>query len=52
VTNGENGVAAANALFDESLADGEGFEFTFDTPGVYLVTCKIHSSMNMTITVQ
>jgi len=52
VTNGENGVAASGALFDESLADGGTFEFTFDTPGVYLVTCRIHSSMNMTITVE
>jgi len=52
VTNGENGVAAADALFDESLADGGTFEFTFDTPGVYHVTCRIHSTMNMTITVQ
>jgi plastocyanin len=52
VTNGENGVAAADALFDEAVADGAGFEFTFDTPGVYLVTCRIHSTMNLTITVQ
>jgi len=52
VTNGENGVAAADALFDEPLADGGTFEFTFDTPGVYQVTCKIHSTMNLTITVQ
>jgi len=52
VTNGENGVAAADALFDEPVADGGMFEFTFDTPGVYLVTCRIHSSMNLTITVQ
>jgi plastocyanin len=52
VTNGENGSAAADALFDEPLADGGTFEFTFDTPGVYQVTCRIHSTMNMTITVQ
>ena len=52
VTNGENGLAAADALFDESLADGGTFEFTFDTPGVYLVTCRIHSSMSLTITVE
>jgi plastocyanin len=52
VTNGENGTAAADALFDEALADGGTFEFTFDTPGVYLVTCRIHSTMNLTITVQ
>jgi len=52
VTNGENGLPATDALFDEPVADGGTFEFTFDSPGVYLVTCRIHSSMNMTITVQ
>ena len=52
VTNGENGVPASDALFDESVADGGTVEFTFDTPGVYQVTCKIHSTMNMTITVE
>jgi plastocyanin len=52
VTNGENGSAAADALFDEAVADGGTFEFTFDTPGVYQVTCRIHSSMNMTVTVE
>lgn len=52
VTNGENGTPAADALFDEPLADGGTFEFPFDTPGVYQVTCRIHSTMNLTITVQ
>jgi len=52
VTNGENGTPAADALFDEALADGGTFEFPFDTPGVYQVTCRIHSTMNLTITVQ
>ena len=52
VTNGENGSPATDALFDEPVADGGTFEFTLDSPGVYLVTCRIHSSMNMTITVQ
>jgi plastocyanin len=52
VTNGENGVAAADALFDESLPDGGTFAFTFDTPGTYLVTCRIHSSMNVAVTVE
>lgn len=51
-TNGENGTAEADPLFDESLADGASSEpIVFDTPGVYNVTCTIHSSMNMTITV-
>ena len=52
VTNGENGVAAADAAFDDALADGGTFEFVFDTPGVYQVTCRIHSTMNLTISVE
>jgi plastocyanin len=52
-TNGSNGAPDPNALFDESLADGASTApIVFDTPGTYQVTCRIHSSMNMTITVQ
>lgn len=52
VTNGEDGVADANALFDVSLPAGATSEpIVFDTPGVYHVTCKIHSTMNLTVTV-
>lgn len=53
VTNGVDGVAAADALFDVSLAAGATTDpIVFDTPGVYQVTCKVHPTMNMTITVQ
>jgi len=53
VTNGENGQAGADPLFDVDLAAGATSDpITFDTPGTYPVTCKIHSSMNMTITVE
>jgi plastocyanin len=53
VTNGVDGVAATGALFDVSLGAGASSDpIVFDTPGVYGVTCKIHSTMNMTITVE
>lgn len=53
VTNGVDGVAAAGALFDVSLAAGATSDpIVFDTPGVYDVTCKIHPTMHMTITVE
>ena len=51
-TNGVDGVAAADALFDVSLPAGATSEpIVFDSPGVYEVTCKVHPTMNMTITV-
>ena len=52
VTNGKDGKADANPLFDQSLPAGGSFDFTFTTAGTVNVTCKIHSSMNLTITVQ
>jgi plastocyanin len=50
-TEGQNGVADANARFDFSLADGETSDQVTLEAGVYHVTCKIHHSMNLTITV-
>ena len=32
--------------------DGVNVPVTFDEPGTYNITCKIHPSMNMTITVE
>lgn len=52
-TNGEDGTAADDALFDLQLAaDGGSDEFTFDEAGTYDVTCTIHPEMAMTITVE
>ena len=51
-THGQNGAPEADALFDVPLADGASTEpIVFEAPGVYNVTCKIHPSMNLTITV-
>lgn len=52
VTEGEEGVAADGARFDEEIAGGATIEVTFDEPGTYNVTCLIHPTMNMTITVE
>ena len=52
VTNGKDGKPDANAAFDRSLPSGQSVDITFGTAGTFNVTCKIHSSMNMTVTVQ
>ena len=50
VTEGTDGVADDDPIVDE--AGGADIEVTFDEPGTYNITCKIHPSMNMTITVE
>ena len=53
VTNGVGGEPNEDALFDAELAAGETSDpIVFDDPGTYDVTCKIHSSMQLTITVE
>ena len=51
-TNGKDGEKADGALFDIKLATAASDTFTFDKAGTYDVTCLIHPTMNMTITVQ
>jgi len=50
VTQGTDGVADDNPIVDEQ--GGEDIEVTFDEPGTYNITCKVHPEMNMTITVE
>jgi plastocyanin len=52
VTNGSDGQPEDGALFDNDVAAGASTEVTFDEPGTYNVTCTIHPSMNMTVTVE
>lgn len=52
VTNGKDGTPDANAAFSQTVHPGSTFDFTFTKAGTYNVTCMIHHSMNMTITVQ
>lgn len=50
VTEGSDGVADDDPIVDQ--AGGADIDVTFDEPGTYNITCKIHSSMNMTVTVE
>jgi plastocyanin len=50
VTEGTNGTAAEDPIVDES--GGADIEVTFDEPGTYNITCKVHPEMNMTVTVE
>ena len=47
VTEGTDGEAAEDPIVDED--GGSDIEVTFDEPGTYNITCKIHPDMNMTI---
>lgn len=50
-TEGSNGVKAPDARFDVQLPIGKSGSFTFTQAGTYKVTCTIHPTMNMTVTV-
>ena len=50
VTEGSNGTAVDDPIVDET--GGADIEVTFDEPGTYSITCKIHPDMNMTIRVE
>jgi len=50
VTEGTNGTAADDPIVDQS--GGSDIEVTFDEPGPYSITCRVHPEMNMTITVE
>jgi plastocyanin len=52
VTNGKDGKAVANPAFDEKVASGDSVTVTFDKAGTFDVTCTLHPTMNMTVTVQ
>ncbi|HSK93580.1 MAG TPA: plastocyanin/azurin family copper-binding protein [Candidatus Angelobacter sp.] len=52
VTHGTNGRAADDPAFDQPVSDGGSVTIAFDEPGTYEVTCKLHPSMQMTVTVE
>ncbi len=53
VTNGTAGVAVEDPLFDMEVPAGTDSDpIVFDTAGVYDVTCRIHTSMHLVITVE
>ncbi len=52
VTEGTGGQAASGACVDEPIAAGATVTVTFNEPGDYDITCKIHSSMQTVVHVQ
>lgn len=52
VTHGEGGSAETEALFDEAVSAGQAVTYTFEEPGTYPVTCRIHHAMQMTVIVE
>jgi plastocyanin len=52
VTEGTDGQAVDDPIVDEEVEQNGSVSVTFDEPGTYNITCKIHSSMNLTITVE
>lgn len=51
VTEGTNGTAVDDPIVDQEWG-GEPIVVSFDEPGTYQLTCRIHPSMSMTITVE
>lgn len=52
VTEGQNGVSAPNARFDEVVAVGASIDVTFPEPGDYQITCLFHSEMHLLVHAQ
>jgi plastocyanin len=50
VTEGTDGTAVDEPIVDED--GGSDIVVSFEEPGTYDITCKIHPDMNMTITVE
>lgn len=52
VTEGTGGQAVEDPIIDEEVGAGGSIDFTFDEAGVYDITCRIHPTMQLTITVE
>ena len=52
VTEGTGGQAVDDPIVDEEIAQNGSVSVTFDEPGTYDITCRIHPSMQMTIVVE
>ncbi|MBW3612838.1 MAG: cupredoxin domain-containing protein [Chloroflexi bacterium] len=52
VTHGTNGRAVEDPAFDRPVGDGGSVTITFDEPGTFEITCKLHPTMQMTLTVE
>ena len=52
VTEGTGGQAAEDPIVDREVAENRTVRVTFEEAGTYDITCKLHPSMQMTITVE
>jgi plastocyanin len=52
VTEGTGGQAVDDPIVDREIAENRSVRVTFDEPGTYDITCKIHPSMQLSITVE
>jgi plastocyanin len=52
ITHGTGGRAVDDPAFDRPVDDGGTVTIVFDEAGTFDVTCRIHPSMQMTITVE
>jgi plastocyanin len=52
VTEGTGGQAVDDPIVDREIAQNRSVRVTFDEPGTYDITCKIHPSMQLSITVE
>ncbi|MDQ2689820.1 MAG: cupredoxin domain-containing protein [Chloroflexota bacterium] len=52
VTEGTGGQAVDDPIVDRELAENRTVRVTFDEPGTFDITCELHPSMQMTITVE
>ena len=52
VTEGTGGRAVEDPIIDDVVAVDGSTDHTFDAPGVYDITCRIHPTMQLTITVE
>jgi plastocyanin len=52
VTEGTDGTAVEDPIINEELERSGSTSYTFDEPGTYDITCRIHPSMQLTITVE
>ena len=52
VTEGTGGQAVDDPIVDREIAQNRSVRVAFDEPGTYDITCEIHPSMQLTITVE
>lgn len=52
VTEGTDGQATQDPIVDEDIDQNGSVSVTFDEAGTYEITCELHPSMQMTVTVE